>query len=124
LKEAHNVTNNSRPNSVDLINTTSFQSNAQNYVSIVPDASTLDDRGFQPNPIKVKVGQAIKWTNNDTIPHTITSGIEGAASTGSDFDSGNIDIRKSFDHKFVTKGEFPYFCRIHPNMVGEVDVSD
>lgn len=124
--QTKNVTmaNNSKQNSSSIINGSSLTSNGHNNVSIVPDASTLDDKAFQPNPIKIKVGDDISWTNNDTIPHTITSGTEGAANAGSEFDSIILAANQSFEHKFVSKGEFPYFCRVHPNMVGEVVVSD
>jgi plastocyanin len=124
--QTNNVTmaNNSKQNSSSIINGFSLTSNGHNNVSIVPDASTLDDKAFQPNPIKIKVGDNITWTNNDTIPHTITSGTEGAANAGSEFDSIILATNQSFEHKFVSKGEFPYFCRVHPNMVGEAVVSD
>jgi plastocyanin len=30
---------------------------------------------------------------------------------------------KTFSHTFSTAGEFPYFCQLHPTMVGMVIVS-
>ena len=43
-------------------------------VLIVPGAGTLGDKGFSPNPINVKVGDTVTWTNIDNMEHTVTSG--------------------------------------------------
>jgi plastocyanin len=29
----------------------------------------------------------------------------------------------TFEHTFTAAGEYPYFCLLHPNMVGTVSVS-
>ena len=50
--------------------------------TIVPGASTLTDTAVSPNPIQAKVGQEVKWTNDDSAFHTVTSGIIGAAELG------------------------------------------
>lgn len=34
-------------------------------VSIVPGAATLGNKAYSPNPINVKVGDTVAWTNND-----------------------------------------------------------
>jgi nitrite reductase (NO-forming) len=99
-----------------------------NSVSIVPNASTMTDKSFAPNPINAKVGDTITWTNKDTTFHTVTSGT-GTSDTakGKEFDSSPglktfIQPSQSFSHKFMTAGEFAYFCQIHPTMVGKVVV--
>ncbi|HZD34572.1 MAG TPA: hypothetical protein VE130_05160 [Nitrososphaeraceae archaeon] len=46
-------------------------------VSIVPGAANLGDKAYSPNPINIKVGDTIRWTNDDTSDtpfHTVTSG--------------------------------------------------
>jgi plastocyanin len=95
--------------------------------SLVPGASTLADKAFSPNPINVKVGDSVTWTNKDTIAHTVTSGTGPSdPNKGKVFDSGLSTLLtqgKTFSHKFNTAGEFPYFCQIHPTMVGKVVVS-
>ncbi|MGA9169086.1 MAG: plastocyanin/azurin family copper-binding protein [Nitrososphaeraceae archaeon] len=99
-------------------------------ISIVPGASTLVDKAFSPNPANVKVGDNVTWTNDDTMFHTVTSGT-GTSDTnkGKEFDSGLsgpttlTTTGKTFDHKFTTAGEFPYFCQLHPTMAGKVVVS-
>jgi glucose/arabinose dehydrogenase/plastocyanin len=90
-------------------------------VSIVPDSSTLTDIAYQPNPIQVQVGDIVTWTNDDSQPHTVTSG-ENAQADGR-FDSSIMAQGATFSHTFTEAGEYPYFCTLHPNMVGTVNVS-
>jgi plastocyanin len=97
--------------------------------SIVPGASTLADKAFSPNPINVKVGDSVKWTNDDTQFHTVVSGSPNDSAKGKEFDSGLSGPNalttkgKTFSHTFAKAGEFPYFCQLHPTMVGKVVVS-
>src|SRR5215211_3815026 len=51
--------------------------NAATSVSIVSGSSTLTTGAFSPNPIQVSVGNTVTWTNNDSQPHTVTSGSNG-----------------------------------------------
>ena len=37
-------------------------------------ASTMADKAFSPNPVNVKVGDTVTWTNDDSQPHTVVSG--------------------------------------------------
>jgi plastocyanin len=109
--------------------TTSTNSTGGNSVSIVPNASTMTDKAFAPNPLNAKVGDTVTWTNKDTTFHTVTSGTGPSDTThGKEFDSGLSGPTalttqgKTFSHKFMTAGEFPYFCQLHPTMVGKVVV--
>ncbi len=96
-------------------------------VSIVPGASTLADKAFSPNPINVKIGGSVTWTNKDNVAHTVTSGTGPSdPNKGKEFDSGLSTLLapgKTFSHTFKTAGEIPYFCQIHPTMVGKIAVS-
>ena len=105
------------------------QASGNVQVSIVPGASTLTDTSYSPNPIEVTVGQTVLWTNDDSAFHTVTSGNAGAPDVGKAFDSGLTGPTalttkgKTFEHKFDTAGEYPYFCTLHPAMVGTVMVN-
>jgi plastocyanin len=96
-------------------------------VSIVPGASTLADKAFSPNPINVKVGGNVTWTNKDNVAHTVTSGTGPSdPHKGKEFDSGLSTLLapgKTFSQIFKTAGEIPYFCQIHPTMVGKIALS-
>ncbi len=89
----------------------------------------LTDTAYSPNPINAKIGQSIVWTNDDAAFHTVTSGEVGAADVGKEFDSGLTGPTaltskgKTFEHTFDVAGEFPYFCILHPGMIGTVVVS-
>jgi len=116
-------------NSSNSSSMTPTNSTGGNSVSIVPNASTMADKAFAPNPLNAKVGDTVTWTNKDTTFHTVTSGTGPSDTThGKAFDSGLSGPTalttqgKTFSHKFMTAGEFPYYCQLHPTMVGKVVV--
>ena len=104
------------------------QASDNTQVSIVPGASTLTDTAFSPSSIEVTVGQTVVWTNDDSAFHTVTSGTAGATDVGKEFDSGLTGPTaltskgKTFEHTFDRIGDYPYFCTLHPAMVGTVIV--
>ena len=111
---------NDTPNGSNSTNSTA----AGTKVSIVEEASEMGDQAYDPSPIKVKSGDTVTWTNDDSQIHTVTSGSDSSDSKmGKEFDSSMISQNQRFSHKFTTAGEFPYFCQLHPTMVGKVVVS-
>ena len=90
-------------------------------VSIVSGSSSLTTDAYSPNPVQVSTGATVTWTNDDSQPHTATSG-ENTTPDGT-FDSGVMAPAATFEHTFTEAGEYPYFCILHPNMVGTVSVS-
>jgi plastocyanin len=96
--------------------------------SITPGSSTKTDDAYSPNPLNIRVGDNVIWTNDDTVAHTVTSGTGSAdPNMGQEFDSSPglrtlMAPQATFSHMFETAGEFPYFCVVHPNMVGTVVV--
>jgi nitrite reductase (NO-forming) len=90
-------------------------------VSIVPGSSSLTTDSYSPNPVQVSTGATVTWTNDDAQPHTATSG--EAVTPDGNFDSGIMAPSATFDFTFTEAGEYPYFCLLHPNMVGTVSVS-
>jgi plastocyanin len=97
-------------------------------VSIVLGSSTLiDNPGFQPNQIQIRVGDTVIWTNDDSQPHTVTSGSNGVPDDKFNSSPNFIPLMTpgaTFSHTFTEAGEYPYFCLLHPNMVGKVSVVD
>ena len=83
-------------------------------VRIVDDAGS---NSYSPNPIEVNVGQTITWVNDDSIIHTAATSADGI------FDSDILQRGQTFSYTFNTVGEYPYYCDLHPNMVGTVRVT-
>lgn len=94
-------------------------------VNITPGASSKTTDAFSPNPVVVNIGDTVTWTNKDIQPHTVTSGSVGQPD--GKFDSSPnfsplMSPQDTFSHTFLDSGEFPYYCGLHPNMVGTVIV--
>jgi plastocyanin len=70
---------------------------------------------YEPDPVTVQAGGKVIWQNEDAAPHTAT------ADDGS-FDTGTIEQGKLGSETFKEAGTYPYFCEIHPDMRGTVEV--
>ena len=77
---------------------------------------------YSPEEIKIQTGDTISWPNEDSEPHTITSGKPGKSDGY--FDSGLYKPRESWSFTFNESGVFDYYCTIHPWMAGEVAVAE
>ena len=96
---------------------------------------------YQPANIQVAVGTTVTWTNNDTTSHTVTFRIsmqdsrillaggkqivpDTFASKQGMKDSGILPPQEgTVSFTFMSRGIFPYYCAIHPPMVGVVTVT-
>jgi plastocyanin len=93
------------------------------YASIVIRAISHTTDAYQPNPIYLKEGQTVVWTNNDYNRHTVTQGpLSVGIDTALRFDSGILSRGQSFSYIFGKEGTYNYYCTIHPWMVGQVVV--
>jgi plastocyanin len=95
-------------------------------VSIAVGASvSTSAQSYEPNNAETTVGSMVTWINDDTAPHTVTSGtIENNRPTpDGSFDSGIINPGDSFPFVFDKAGEYQYYCSIHPWMTGKVTSS-
>jgi amicyanin len=79
---------------------------------------TMDIKGFAfaNTELKIKKGDTIIWTNQDSVGHTVTS------DSGSELDSPMIAKGETYSHTFNTVGTFNYHCTPHPNMKAKVIV--
>lgn len=86
---------------------------------------------YDPKEITINQGDTVTWRNDDTEPHSITSGIGGgivSAHTGEKgdpdglFDSGLFGSGESWSYIFDGSGTFSYFCSLHPWMEAVVIV--
>lgn len=76
---------------------------------------------FNPSNVTVKVGTTVRWTNFDSVGHTITFG--GHDGMGSGMDSGLMGHMGSFRMAFTEPGVYQYHCDPHPDMTGVVVVT-
>ena len=81
-------------------------------------------KSYDPNPIKIKIGDIITWVNADIISHTVTSGKDyDRLISGKLFSSGGMTTNSVYQLKFAVPGTFDYFCLFHPDMKGQIIVS-
>ena len=66
--------------------------------------------------LRVEQGQRVEWTNRDQDAHTVT-GVNGAWGDVTQFSRD-----ESVDFRFDAPGVYPYFCALHPGMIGTVVV--
>ncbi len=75
---------------------------------------------FRPGQLEVKTGTRLAFTNQDDIGHTVTSGTPEQP-------DGRFDVRLDGKGTAATvelrePGTYPYFCRRHQSMRGEIRV--
>lgn len=73
---------------------------------------------FTPTVTYVDPGQTVRWVNRDIVPHTVTG---AALSWGH---QNHLDQGVAVSYAFEKEGVYPYFCALHPSMVGAVVVGD
>jgi plastocyanin len=71
---------------------------------------------YNPAQITIAAGSTVTWTNDDTVPHTVT------ARDRSVLQSGTLNPGDSFSQTFTTPGAIEYFCEFHANMKGTIVV--
>jgi plastocyanin len=79
---------------------------------------TINDTasGFQPAAVTLRVGEVVRWENDDSVAHR-TRG-KRAGGTWNFLLAPGGSRQRSFHHV----GRFPYLCTIHPSMKGVVRV--
>ena len=89
-------------------------------ISIMPGASAKGNPNFNPKALLVTKNAGIIWTNNDNVPHTVTS----FKDQGKTFDSSIIMPKKTFtlDVSKLSPNAYDYFCTIHPFMKAKFTV--
>lgn len=79
--------------------------------------------GSTTGSIAINIGDEVVWKNADTAAHTVTSGTPTEGPNDM-FDSGLFAPGKFFSFIFAEKGEYPYYCIVHPWMIGTVYVTE
>ncbi len=83
-------------------------------ISILQGASVQGNPAYDPETAQASIDQTVAWKNDDSSPHTATS--------GKLFDSGIINPGDSYTiaAKKIGAGEHDYSCTIHPYMKGKI----
>ena len=81
---------------------------------------------YIPGKATVDVGGKVIFSNTDSFAHTITSGdpFDKNNPVGEMFDSGLVNVGKSYNWTPTKVGEYPYFCIVHPWMTGMITVQE
>lgn len=76
---------------------------------------SIKDFAFNPEAVTISAGDTVRWTNLDSITHTIK---------GPDFESDTLRDGDSYSFVFTKPGVYEYECSIHPSMKGTVTVTE
>ncbi|HTN72258.1 MAG TPA: cupredoxin family copper-binding protein [Methylomirabilota bacterium] len=75
----------------------------------------IDNFEFTPASLTVSVGTTVTWTNREDEAHTVNS-------TTDAFKSPPMDTNDKFSFEFKAPGTYPYYCKLHPQMKGQIVV--
>ena len=104
-----------------------------------PQAVTIKGFAFGPATVDITKGTTVTWTNQDTVPHTVTTGtapptfpplpsgesptpFPSLSSGDGRVNSGRIEPNGTFSFTFSQTGTFNYFCAVHPAMKATLTV--
>jgi plastocyanin len=76
----------------------------------------IDNFSFGPATITIPAGTTVTWTNNDDVPHVVTS------DDNKMFKSKALDTDDRFSFTFTKPGTYNYYCAIHPKMTAKIVV--
>ena len=76
----------------------------------------IDNFSFGPATVTIPAGTTITWTNNDDVPHVVSS------DDNKTFKSKALDTDDHFSFTFTKPGTYNYYCAIHPKMVAKIVV--
>ncbi|RMF30881.1 MAG: hypothetical protein D6752_03265 [Candidatus Nitrosothermus koennekii] len=102
-------------------------------VTIIPGSFNQDQPdNFIPKRLEVQLGlnNKVRWTNEDSAPHTVTSDDGYTDPWSGAFDSREhtetplIMPGTTFEFLFTEPGEYHYHCEPHPWMTGTVVVEE
>jgi plastocyanin len=95
-------------------------------ITILKGASTQGNPSYSPDTAKASTNALVTWTNDDTVPHTATSG-SGLQdpNSGKLFDSDILSPNQKYSvpASKIGHGEHSFFCKIHPYMTGRISIA-
>lgn len=82
---------------------------------------SIQNYKFNPNPLKIKKGTTVKWTNNDIAKHSVTVDDNQPAGGPS---SSLFGKNETYEFTFASAVSYHYHCDPHPYMHGVVEVTE
>jgi plastocyanin len=127
------TTNATSANATTTTNDTSQESGVEagetagTTIVIIAGSSVQGNPDYEPDDAKVSLSENIVWNNEDSVPHTATSGsgVEDPNS-GKIFDTSIINGGEESSPVQLTGvkegDEIPYYCQVHPFMTSKLTV--
>ena len=94
-------------------------------VKILQGSATQGNPAYGPDPASATSDALVTWVNEDTVPHTATSGTGPEdPEVGNLFDTSIImpAATAQIDTATVEAGEHPFHCTVHPFMTVTITV--
>ena len=96
-------------------------------ITILSGSSVQGNPDYEPEDAEVPLNDNIVWVNEDSVPHTATSGTGAEdANSGKIFDTSIInggEESSPVQLAGVKEGdEIPYYCQVHPFMTSKLTV--
>src|ERR671917_426362 len=94
-------------------------------LTILEGSSIQGSPDYDPDELTVAAGSEVTVTNDDTLPHTVTSGTGPTdPNSAQSFDTSLINGGESATLSLaqVSAGQYAYYCLVHPYMKGKLVV--
>jgi plastocyanin len=94
-------------------------------LAILEGSSIQGSPDYDPDELTVAAGSEVTVTNDDTLPHTVTSGTGPTdPNSAQSFDTSLINGGESATLSLaqVAAGQYDYYCMVHPYMTGKLTV--
>src|SRR5919112_476416 len=94
-------------------------------INILEGASIQGSPDYDPDELTASAGAEVTVVNQDTLPHTVTSGTGRSEENSAQlFDTSLINGGESATLSLaqVTPGQYDYYCIVHPYMTGKITV--
>ncbi len=94
-------------------------------LNILEGSAIQGNPDYDPDQLTAAAGSDVAVTNQDTVPHTVTSGTGPTdPNSAQSFDTGLINGGESATLSLaqVSAGQYGYYCMVHPYMTGSIVV--
>jgi plastocyanin len=94
-------------------------------LTILEGSSIQGSPDYDPDEMTVAAGSEVTVVNQDTLPHTVTSGTSPTDPNSAQlFDTSLINGGESATLSLaqVSAGQYGYYCMVHPYMTGSIVV--